>query len=304
MWFRNVRLFQLVEDFGLDPEALHEALQADRFTPCGAQQLQSSGWVSPLGADHEALTHAANGCIMVCMRREERVLPAAVVREALADKVRAIEAAEARQVRRKEQQQLKDDIVHELLPRAFTRSSHLYAYIDPRNGWLLVDSAAAKKAEELLSLLRESLGSLRARPVEVASSPVALMTAWVGEGRAPDGFEIGDECELREPVEGGGVVRCRNQDLQADEIRGHLEAGKLVTKLAVSWDERLACVLADDLSIKRLRFLDLVMDEAAEVQADDPVARFDADFALMSLELSRFIPAWLDAFGGPADEGG
>lgn len=299
MWFRNIRPFELGEAFRLDAEQLHDALDKDRFTPCGGLQMQSLGWVSPLGPDHDALTHAANGCIMISMRREERVLPAAVVREALADRVRAIEAAESRPVRRKEQQRLKDDIVHELLPRAFTRSSHLYAYIDPRNGWLLVDAATAKKAEELVSLLRESLGSLRVRPFEVAWSPTGLMTDWLRSG-CPDGFEIGDECELREPVEGGGVVRCRNQDLQADEIEAHLDAGKLVTKLAVSWEERLSCILADDVAIRRLRFLDLVMEEAGEVAADDPVARFDADFALLSLELGRFIPAWLKAFGGLA----
>jgi len=299
MWFRNLRLFQLIEPFNLTAEQLHEQLEAGRFTPCGGLQMQSLGWVSPLGPDADALTHAANGCIMVCLRREERVLPSAVVREALAEKVRAIEAAESRQVRRKEQQKLKDDIVFELLPRAFTRSSHLYAYIDPRNGWIVVDTGTAKRAEELVSQLREALGTLRARPFDVQQSPVALMTAWLREG-APAGYEIGDECELREPVEGGGVVRCRNQDLQADEILNHLEAGKLVTKLAVSWGERLSCILADDLSIKRLRFLDLVMDEAADVAADDAAARFDADFALLSLELSRFIPNWLDAFGGLA----
>lgn len=299
MWFRNLRLFQLAESFDLTAEALHEQLEADRFTPCGGLQTHSAGWVSPLGRDQEQLAHAANGCIMVCMRREERVLPAAVVREELAEKVAQIEAEEGRQVRRKEQQKLKDDIIHDLLPRAFTRSSHLYAYIDPRNGWIVVDSATAKKAEDLTSLLRQSLGSLRARPFDVAQSPTALMTGWL-TGDGPERFEIGDECELREPVEGGSVIRCRKQDLQADEIINHLEAGKLVTKLAVSWDERLSCILADDVSIKRLRFLDLVMEEAGEVQADDDIARFDADFALMSLELSRFIPAWLAAFGGLA----
>lgn len=299
MWFRNIRLFELIEDFTPDAEALHDQLQDNRFTPCGGLQMESVGWVSPLGPDHDSLTHAANGCIMVCMRREERVLPAAVVREALAEKVRAIETAEARQVRRKEQQKLKDDIVHELLPKAFTRSSHLYAYLDPAHRWLVVDAAAAKKAEELVSLLRESLGSFRARPVDVQQSPVAIMTGWLADG-VPTDFELGDECELREPVEGGGVVRVRNQDLQADEVLNHLEAGKLVTRIGVSWEERVACILADDLSIKRLRFLDLVMDEAADVDADDPVARFDADFALLSLELARFLPCWLDAFGGIA----
>lgn len=301
MWFRNLQIYQLYQDFELSAEELHDQLEADRFTPCGSLQLQSQGWVSPLGRDGRMLTHAGNGCIMLCARREDRLLPGAVVREALADKVAEIEAAEARDVGRKEQSRLKDEIVQDLLPRAFTRSHRQYAYIDPKNKWIVVDSATPKKAEELISLLRESLGSLRVRPLQVAQSPAAVMTAWLAQTPA-DGFVLQDECELREPVEGGGIVRCRRQDLDSDEIGVHLNAGKQVAKVALEWNERIGCVLCDDLSVKRLRFLDLVMEEAADTHADDEAARFDADFALMNLELSRFIPALLAAFGGLAQD--
>ena len=301
MWFRNLQIYQLYQDFELTAEALHEQLEADRFTPCGSLQLQSQGWVSPLGRDWQMLTHASNGCIMVCARREDRLLPSAVVREALADKVAEIEAAETRHIGRKEQTQLKDEIIQDLLPRAFTRSSRQYAYIDSKNGWIVVDSTTPKKAEELISLLRESLGSLKARPTQVEQSPSAVMTGWLQQTPAAD-FVVQDECELVEPVEGGSIVRCRRQDLASDEIGVHLEAGKLVAKLAVEWQERLSCVLSDDLSVKRLRFLDLVMEEAGDIQTDDEAARFDADFALMNMELSRFIPAMLQAFGGLAQQ--
>lgn len=301
MWFRNLQIYQLYQEFELSGEALHEQLEADRFTPCGSLQLQSQGWVSPLGRDGQMLTHTSNGCIMICGRREDRLLPAAVVREALADKVADIEAAESRDVGRKEQSRLKDEIIQDLLPRAFTRSSRQYAYIDPKNGWIVVDSTSPKKAEDLIGLLRESLGSLKVRPTQVEQSPSAVMTAWLAQTPATD-FVVQDECELREPVEGGSIVRCRRQDLASDEIGVHLEAGKQVAKLAVEWQERLSCVLSDDLSVKRLRFLDLVMEEAGDTQTDDEVARFDADFALMSMELSRFIPAMLQAFGGLAQQ--
>lgn len=301
MWFRNLQIYPLLEPFEYGGEALQEPLEVDRFTPCGSLQMHSLGWESPLGRDGQLLTHTSNGCIMVCARREDRLLPAAVVREALAEKVSEIEAAESRDVGRKEQVRLKDEIVQDLLPRAFTRSSRLYAYIDPKNGWIVVDSATPKKAEELISLLRESLGSLKVRPLQVANSPAAVMTAWLQQGPERD-FVVQDECELREPVEGGSILRCRRQDLASDEIASHIEAGKQVAKLAVEWQERLGCVLSEDLSVKRLRFLDLVMEEAADTHADDEAARFDADFALMNLELSRFIPALLAAFGGPAEQ--
>ena len=123
------------------------------------------------------------------------------------------------------------------------------------------------------------------------------MTRWLEKGSAK-GFGLGDECELKEPVDNGGVLRGKRIDLAGAEVRSHLDAGMQVAKLAVEWQERIGCILCDDLGIRRLRFLDLVMQEAADTEADDALARFDADFALMSMELSRFIPAVIEAFGG------
>jgi len=301
MWFRNLQLYRLTENFGLDAEALHEALLERAFKPCGGLDTHSIGWTSPLGKHSDSLAHAANGRMMICQRREDRILPSAVVREALSEKVDQIEQQEARPVGRKEKTRLKDEIIVDLLPRAFTRSSHLFAYIDPQAGWIVVDSATPKKAEEMLSLLRETLGSLKIRPVAVSNAPALVMTRWL-EGGLPHPFTTADECELKEPVENGGIVRGRKLDLTSDEVTSHLEAGKQVTKLGVEWNDRIGCLLCDDLSIKRLRFLDLVMEEAADVEADDAAARFDADFALMAAELSHFIPAVVEAFGGLEEE--
>jgi len=301
MWFRNLQLYRLTEHFDLDAEALHEALLEKAFKPCGGLDTHSIGWTSPLGKHSDLLVHAANGRLMICQRREDRILPSAVVREALTEKVEQIEAQEARPVGRKEKIRLKDEIVVDLLPRAFTRSSHLFAYIDPKAGWIVVDSATPKKAEEMLSLLRETLGSLKIKPLEVSNSPAMVMTRWLEKG-VPGPFEAADECELKEPVENGGIIRGRKLDLASDEVQSHLEAGKQVTKLGVAWNERISCLLCDDLSIKRLRFLDLVMEEAADVEADDAAARFDADFTLMAAELNQFIPAVAEAFGGLDEE--
>ena len=297
MWFRNLQLYRLTERFALSVEALHEALSEKAFKPCGGLDTHSVGWSSPLGKHSDLLVHAANGRVMICQRREDRILPSAVVREALTEKVEQIEEQEARPVGRKEKTRLKDEIIVDLLPRAFTRSSHMYAYIDPAADWIVVDSATPKKAEEMLSLLRETLGSLKIRPVAVSNAPALVMTRWLESG-IPFPFITADECELKEPVDNGGIIRGRKLDLTSDEVTSHLEAGKQVTKLGVEWNERISCLLCDDLSIKRLRFLDLVMEEAADVDVDDSAARFDADFTLMAAELSDFIPAVIEAFGG------
>lgn len=297
MWFRNLQLYRLIEKFEHTPESLHAALAERPFRPCAGLDTYAMGWVPPAGREASELVHPGNGRIMFCLRREDRILPSSVVREHVEEKAEAIAQAESRPVGRREKQQIKDEVLVDLLPRAFTRSSHMFAYVDPAAGWVVVDSGTAKKAEELLSTLRETLGSLRVKPLAVNSAPASIMTRWLETGCAP-GFELGDECELKEPVDNGGIMRGRRIDLASAEVRSHLDAGMQVAKLAVEWQERIGCILCDDLGIRRLRFLDLVMLEASDAETDDALSRFDADFALMGMELARFIPALVEAYGG------
>ncbi len=298
MWFRNLQLYRLNAPFDLTAERLDEQLHPGAFRPCASLEMSSMGWDRPLGRHGQALTHAANGCIMVCARIEEKVLPQAVVREIVDERVEEIETEQMRRVPRKERMAMRDEILQDLLPKAFTRSRRIYAYIAPREGWLVVDASSARKAEELLTTLRKALGSLPATPLDVSSAPAAVMTGWLRGQGLPGDFTLGDECELRDPSQDGGIVRCRRQDLDGEEIQTHLQAGKQVARLAVEWNERLACILGEDLAVRRLRFLDVVQEEARQTEAGDAAARFDSDFALMTLELSRFIPRLVEVFGG------
>jgi recombination associated protein RdgC len=224
-----------------------------------------------------------------------------VVREQLAQKVEMIEEKEQRKVGRKEKLDLRDQLMVDLLPQAFTKSALTYAYIDTKGGWLLVDAASAKRAEALTTLLRDTLGTLPLVPLETNQSPGTIMTGWL-LGKIPTReFQIMDQCELREPGEEGGIVRCRRQSLTGSEIQAHLDAGKQVVQLGLEWDQRIAFVLGEDLALKRLKFLDIIQDEAADTEAEDAAARFDVDFSLMSLELGRLLPKLVDTFGGLSD---
>ncbi len=297
MWFRHLQIYQLTEAFALSSDALHQALLQNSFKPCQGQDAFRMGFTSPLGKHSEQLVHESNGCFMLCMRREDRLLPASVIREAVQEKVDEIELQENRTIGRKEKSELKDHVVMELLPRAFTRSTRTYAYIDTQNNWVIVDSASSNKAEDLIGLVRDALGSFKLKLLTVKQAPGTIMTQWV-QHEVPKNIELMNECELKEPSEKGGTIRIKGVDLGSEEIQKHITAGKVVSKLAFEWQDRLACILVDDLSIKRLKFLDVVLEEAAETNTDDEVMRFDADFSLMSLELSRFIPALCAYLGG------
>lgn len=298
MWFKNIQLYRLGQPFDSAPELFEERLRANEFRGCSTMDMLATGWAPPLGRHGQQLVHAANGYIMICARKEEKIIPAGVVRQLLEDKVAALEAAESREVYRREKLRMKEDIIVDLLPRALSRISNQFAYIDTRNNILVIDSASANKAEELVGQLRNTLGRFPATPVKIKQSLSALMTRWVGGEHLPQGFEFGGECELRHPDPNGGVISCKHQDLEATEVRNHIKNGKFAVKLALQWGERLSCVLHEDLSIKRLRFEDIIKEAESETGADDPVSRFDLDFSIMVLELAEFFPQLLHALGG------
>ncbi|MEY6433045.1 recombination-associated protein RdgC [Thioalkalicoccus limnaeus] len=297
--FKNARLYRLHEPFPLAAAALEERLAARRFRPCGPLETATLGWTPPFrdGPDeHGRLVHASSGCLLICARRQERLLPGSVVTEALEERVSEIEGNEVRTVGRSERRRLREGILAELLPRAFTRSRRILAYLDTVAGWLVVDAASDKVAEDLVSLLRETLDSLPATPPRPPGVPATRMTDWLKGGRGPQGFELGDACELRDPRDTQSVIRCRGQDLAGEEIATHLRAGKQAVQLALDWHERLAFVLGEDLALKRLRLADELLEGAEEQDEEDPLVRFEAGFTLLAGELRGLIEELAQVF--------
>lgn len=300
MWFKNLTLLRLGEPFQMEGAELEKRLEEKRFCHCGSLEPQSEGWFPPLGKEDLPLLHQTGGFIMLSLQREEKILPAAVVNELVAERVAEIEEQQLRQVRRKERESIRDEILHEILPRAFSQTRRTYGYIDPRAGWLVVDSASARKAEDFVAALRQTLDGFPVAPIATRERPAAIMTQWLVGGGVPDGVNLENECELKAPEEDGGIVRCRRHELDAPEILNHIHAGKEVQKLAISWNDRLSLMLDESLTVRRLRFLDAIQEAAAEVETSDRAARFDTDFALMSLEIDAFLPVLLGWFGGEA----
>ena len=298
MWFKNLQIYRFTRPFELDADQLETMLETVAFTPCGSQDMSKFGWVSPLGKQAQALVHEAAGQLLLCARKEEKMLPSTVVKDALQDKVEALEAEQGRALKKKEKEGLKDEILMNLLPRAFTRHSQTSVWINPADGYLVVDAGSAKKADDVLALLRKCIGSLPVIPVALKTPPEITMTEWLNESATPAGFELEDEVELRSALEHGGIIRAKQQDLLSEEMKAHLLADKLVTKLALNWSDSLSFLLGDDLSIKRVKFSEELKEQNDDVLSEDKAARLDADFALMTGEFARFIPELIAALGG------
>ena len=314
MWFKNLRIYRFTQDFMMDKETLNAGMNTNLFRPCGSQETSRLGWVSALTPKQTLiddpltdkvdidLVFEQNGYWLITAKKQDKVLPASVINEAVEEKVAEISEAEGRPVRRKERQDLKDDVLMTLLPRAFTRSSFQSAYINQKEGYIVVNAASANKAEELLTLLRESLGSLPVIPIVSKQLPFQMMTSWVVEAASDsnshENFSLGDECELSDPKETGSVIRCKHQDLASNEINSHLQAGMIISKLGLNWLNGIEFILDDQLAIKRLRFADNIQEKADSYEAQDSDEQFAIEFSVMTLELSSFIKHLIDALGG------
>lgn len=298
LWFRNLMIYRLNRDLGLSVEELEKQMRPMAFTPCGSQDVMKTGWVSPMGNNCDMLAYSVANHILICARKEEKIIPASVIKQALQAKIDKLEHEQDRKLKKIEKESLKDEVLHTLLPRAFSKFNQTHIWIDRSSNFIFVDAASAKRAEDTLALLRKCLGSLPVVPLSLETPIEFSLTQWVRGGDIPVDFILQEEAELKAILEGGGIIRCKNQDLTSEEIAAHIEAGKVVTKLALEWRERVQFILADDASMKRLKFTETVLEQNEDIDKDDIAQRFDADFTLMTGELSQLINELITALGG------
>ena len=293
MWFKNLQLYRLPKNWADNTGKLEEQLSTLTLQPCSACDLQSIGWIAP--RDGGPLVHSVNRQWLLALGIEQKLLPASVVKQFANDKAKEIEENEGRRVGRKEMRDLREAMIIELLPRAFVRRRTTFGWIDPVNGWLAIDAASPAKAEEFLEHLRKSVDQLPAKLLQVTQSPSSAMTGWVAEGEAPSHFTLDQDLELRSAEK--ATVRYVKHTLEGEEIRQHIADGKVVTRLAMTWGDRISFLLNENLQIKRLSFLDL-LKEQADSQAENEDERFELDFTLMTGEIARLLDDLLEALGG------
>jgi recombination associated protein RdgC len=297
MFFRNLTLFRFPASIAESFEEIEERLAEHVLKPVGPLELASHGFVSPFGRSDQTLSHRIGDAVLMSLGSESRLLPSSVVNDALSEKLEHIRESEGRNPGGRERKRIKEEILTDLLPRAFVRTGRGAGYVDLTEGWCVIDSSSRKNGEAFVSAIREALGSFPAVPLNAESSPRALMTSWIDGEPLPEGFVLGDEVELRDPVDTGAIIKARHQELTAEEVREHLKCGKQAFQVGLVFEDRLSFVLGEDTVIRKLKFLELATEALDNGERDTQRDEVDAVFALMSGELRVLLKRLEAVFG-------
>lgn len=294
MWFKQVQVFQLNDLSNKLVDGVASLLEPLAFSPCLPSMADTVGWVAPVDEEGADLARNVNGNIMLCIQFEEKILPATVINQAVVEKIKHIEQTADRKVRQKEKLALKDQVVTTLLPRAFSKLSRVYAYIDTKNHWLVLGTANANKTEKFIDLFKKSITD-KIKPVEIKKIAPTI-THWLQHQSYPTDFAIEKTCVLQDPNQQKRVIRCQQQDLFAGSIQSLLKDGCEVKQLALSWQDRVNFILTTDFIINSLSFNDELTEHVKELEVETKQQLFDADLFIMSETLSGLLKALLTLF--------
>lgn len=296
--FKNLMIYRVGADWQADSQAVEAALSKHLFERCGATQALSVGWEPPRGEAHAPLLEQIGGHWHLKLGMERRVLPASVVRERVDELAEQIEQQTGRKPGKKARKDLQEQVTLELLPQAFTKRSAVRVWIAPADRLLMLDVGSPARADEVVTLLVQALDGLSLQLLQTAETPAACMAAWLLDGVPPAGFSIDRDCELKSEDEMKSVVRYARHALDTEEVRQHLQTGKRPTRLALTWRDRVSFVLSDTFTLKKIAFLDVVLEGQDKPGKDEA---FEADAAIATGELSRLIPDLIHGLGGEHD---
>ena len=295
MWFKNLKIYRLSPAWSATADELGDALAKHAYRGGNTLEMQSLGWIPT--RENGGLVHSVSGQMLLTLRAEKKLLPTTVVNQVA--KARALEVEEQQGYKpgRKQMKEIKERVTDELLPKAFSIYRDTRVWIDPVNRWLVIDAAAAAKADEVLGLLAKSVDPFPLESLYVTQSPAAAMTGWLADDEAPANFSIDQDTELRAAGESRAAIRYVKHSIDVDDVRRHIQSGKQCTRLAMTWADRVSFVLTESLDVKRVAPLD-VLKENADSLAQNDDEKFDSDMTLMTGELAKLLNDLVQALGG------
>jgi recombination associated protein RdgC len=294
--FKNISVYRMTSGWSIDATSLEPALAA---CPCAAlapHQAIGHGF-EPVYDD--AMVHVVNGQMLLQLKTEKKVVPPSALKAAIAVEVERRTGLYGHKPGKKETREIKDEALNGLLPQALSSTVQTQLWIDPSNGWIVVNTGSPARADVVINNLISAVEKMQLQTLYLARDVGTVMTEWLSAEDNPGNFTIDSACELRAVDESKAKVKYDNINLDADDLREHIRLGKRCVKLALTWNGRVSFDLTDKFKIKRISFLEAVFADQPAEMADDR-ERQDADFVIMTGELNAMMSDLIEALGGEA----
>ena len=292
MFFKNITVFKLNQE--IDCQTLQQQLSDFAFAPCKSFDASSTGWIHPFCTEHSDLSYRVNNFHLLCLKTEDKILPAQVINEHTAQKIADIERLQNTTIGKHEKASIKEEVAQNLLTKAFSKSRLTFGYFDIANQYLVIDSTSDKVIDEMIALLRKALGSLKIEPVFEDIS--GILTTWFRDNATPDDMVLEDKCKLTSD-QGNGVanISCQGDIMLSENIVAFIEAGGTIAELAISWRDQLSFTLTDRFQCKSIKFLEGITSLNNALSQQDDVIKAEADFLLMAETFSELLDSLMTA---------
>lgn len=290
--FKNANIFTVTPGFRFDPELLKRR----PARPCNALEHRTDGFIAPCDHATHGLIHEVGGMQVLCWQTEDKLLPSSVVSEAVAERIEKIETEQSRKVGRKEAREIKERVTEELLPKAFVQHRNTLAVLTDR--FLIINTSSVARADDFISSLFKTHGDgVPIRPLQVNQPPAFVMTGWLLGNELPEGINLENTLELRNPNDRAESISYKNSNVEETSVRTSIENGKMASKLGMTWRDRTYFVLDALLNMKRIAYLDVVQEQINE-QAEDAASLFDAEMIASIGDITGIVDDLCKALGG------
>lgn len=274
-------------------EKVQEKLQTLPAAPVLGLDWFTEGFTPPMPFSND-LAFVTDETISGCLKRSERVLPSSVIKAEVDERVAAIQENENRSVGKKERAEIKEQVTDDLLPKAFIRESR--SFFLSNQSFFFVYESSPKKAENIVSKVREALGGLAVQYIKTQQSAQSAMTSWLLNGSMNDNFEFGDYA-LLQGADKHEKIKIMGKNVTNDDVLAHIKSGFQVRELGLIWREQIAFTLSENFVLKGIHFLD-VLQEKASNQGDDAASLMTAQQLIASANLSELMNELIDLCGG------
>ena len=294
--FRNLRFYRVTSPWPDSEEKLSEILSTNAFTPCGSFAERSAGWEAFGNNEDDPMCRRLNGADLFQLRTQSRVLPVAAINEALEDRLAEFRSRMELEPTRGEVRRLKEETRDKLLPTSLVKSERNRVCFIQSESLLVIDVGTVTKAEWVIDQLRACFDEFYCTPLTFNNSPADLLTG-IFMGDSPLGFSLGRECRMQDVKDMKSVVTWRDFELSDNSIRQHVVEGMRLTHLGVGFDEVMTCVIDQEAVISKVKFIE---GEVVDQWGEDPKAKMDADFVLLTGAVRRLVEDLKKLLGGYA----